>query len=146
MRKVIFVLALLVVALGASQIAFLGWWLNATRTMVESPWYRLLGLVSLFFGVVVLIAVAKRLVGLRGFMAALGLLMAFSGFTLLVSPDFGRDLTYAALLNRAPGAQVALMWVSGLVRIGLGAAILYALATRTPRASEARPGAPGSVD
>jgi len=74
----------------------------------------------------------------------IGGLALVGGLLMLVNPDLIRDLTNAFMLNRSRSFQTFMMWVSGIVRIGIAGAMFYALIVRptatTDQPSRAQPG------
>jgi len=126
-RKILYVLAVALALLGASQLVLTRWWLDRIPGIVESDLFYLWGLPGVLFGVILLIGVLERAVGLRAFFAVVSVISIASGGLLLARPDLMRDMADALFLNRSSAVQVFDVWLSGLVRIGIGIALLYAL-------------------
>ena len=127
LRKIILVLAVLVILIGASQLVLMSWWPNVLRAFTNLVALRLLGLVGLFMGGAILLGAVQRLVGLRLFMSILGFYALASGFILLANPGLMRDLIYAIFLNRGSAFRVMILLFGGTIRIVIGAAMLYAV-------------------
>jgi hypothetical protein len=148
-RKILFVVAAIVALIGASQLVFAGWWLDRMPGMVESSSFYLLGLPGVLFGIVLLIGIMERAVGLRLFLGIVSVISIAGGGVLLVRPEFTRDIVDALLLNRSHFVQVFDMWLVGLIRIAIGIALLYALArpeARMPSGEAERPPEPGAME
>lgn len=131
-RRIIAVLAVFIILVGVLEIIFP----DRTRAMMESleglVLLRLLGVLGLGIGIVFVVAAAKRLVGLRLFVLIAGLYMIVAGLVVFASPPLIRDLIDALFLKRSPASQLTLLWTTGLLRIGIGAALIYAVA-KPPR-------------
>jgi uncharacterized protein YjeT (DUF2065 family) len=132
LRRIVAVLALLIILVGLMEIIFPEWALIATESLVGLVLLRLMGVLGLAIGVVLVVAAAKRLVGLRLFVLIAGLYVIVAGLVVFVSPPLIRDLIDAIFLNRSPAFQLTMLWATGLLRIGIGAALLYAFA-KPPR-------------
>ena len=131
-RRIVGVLGLLIVVVGLAEIVFLDWARGFAQSFAQPVWLRLTGMVGVAAGVVFVIASAKRLVGLRLFVLILGIYAIVAGLVIFASPDFGRDLMDALLLKRSAESQLTILWASGLARIAIGCALIYAFA-RPPR-------------
>lgn len=143
-RRIVAVLALLIILVGLMQIIFPGLAVRMTEKLVG--WrslphtdvlgilaaMRLVGVLGLAIGVVFVVAAAKRLVGLRLFVLIVGLYAIVGSAVVFASPAFIRELLGALFLNRSQESQLTVLWASGLLRIGIGAALLYAVA-KPPR-------------
>lgn len=132
MRKILFVIALILLVVGVGQFFLTDMWVDVTRALVNNILLRLLGLFAFAIGVLFVTAVARRLIGLRSLFITVGLLAIAGGLLEIIDPQFVRDLIYAIFLDRAPGFQSIILKIAGAIRAGLGIAILYALA-RAPR-------------
>lgn len=139
MRAVIWVFALLLVLIGASQVIAPGYWVGITRDMLGYSWLRFFGFAMLVVGVVVVAATARRLVGLRPFMLIFGMVVTAGGLWAALNPDMVVDFIYAIFLNRSYGFQLLLARISGLVRVLLGIAVVYALLKPPTRANAVAP-------
>lgn len=127
-RRTIGVVGVLLLLVGLFEIAFPGRAISLTKAVAHLVWLRITGGIGAAVGVVLLIAYFNRLVGLRLFVLILGIYMIAAGLIALAGPELMRDLIYALLLRRAPAFQLVVLWVSGLVRIALGIALLYSVA------------------
>ena len=127
LRKIILVLAVLVILIGASQLVLMSWWSDIMRAFTNLLFLRILGLVALFMGGAILLGAVQRLVGLRLFMTILGLYALASGLVLLANAGLMRDLVYALFLNRGSAFRVMILLFGGTIRIIIGAAMLYAV-------------------
>ncbi|MGB9620343.1 MAG: hypothetical protein ACPL7K_08015 [Armatimonadota bacterium] len=128
-RKILFAVAGIIVLLGASQLVFAGWWVERVLGIVESSLFYLWGLPGLLFGVVLLIGIMDRAVGLRLFLAAVAVISIVVGGVLLAQPEFARDVLGTLFVKRSPAAQKFDLLLGGLVRIAVGAILFYALMT-----------------
>lgn len=126
-RGILYILAVLLVMLGASQLVFASWWIGITPGLLGSSYLFAFGLIAIFFGGVLLIAAARRIIGLRAFVVVLGLLLLVSGIFILFNPRFMQDLIFAMYFNRSYGFRKFLTLASGIIRVVIGAAIFYAL-------------------
>jgi hypothetical protein len=140
MRKVLYVLAALVIVVGLSQFVFPDWWMERVSGWADARWFALLGLPALVFGALLILGALLNLMALRGFFLVLGLLTCVTGGVMLANPALMRDLIYALYLNRSGGSQVVLTRMAGLVRMAVGLAMLYALITAPRREPEPPPG------
>ncbi len=131
-RRIVGILGLVILLVGLMEIALPVFSVSLTRSLAHPLALRVTGAVGLVIGVILLIAWAKRLVGLRLFMLILGIYVVVAGLVTLSGPELVRDLIYALLLRRGPGFQLMILWISGTVRIALGCAVMYA-ALRPPQ-------------
>jgi|GEM_PF-1398410 len=129
-RQLVAYLAILILLVGLMEILFPTEFIWLTQALANRLALRIVGVFGLLVGAVLLFACARRLVGLRTFVLILGLYVIAGGTLALVSPGIVRDLMYWLVLDRKPGFQLAVLWASGLVRIAIGAALLYAWARR----------------
>lgn len=127
-RRIVAVLAVVIILVGLMEIIIPEWAFIATEWLMGPVSLRLLGVLALAIGVVFVVAAAKRLVGLRLFVLIAGLYVMVAGLVVFASPPLIRDLIDALLLKREPGFQLTMLWATGLLRIGIGAALLYAVA------------------
>jgi hypothetical protein len=125
-RKIVLGAAVLLILVGLSQLIVSKWWLEKAKALVDSNYLHLWGLIGVVLGVVLLLAVLERAVGLRLFVAILALLNLGVGLAILVSPQFFRDLAYAVVFDRSPGIRVFVMYVGGILRVTIGALLIYA--------------------
>ncbi len=126
-RKILYVIAAVVVLVGASQLVFTGTWVERLPGVVDSDSFYLLGLPGVLFGIVVLIGIMERAVGLRLFLGIVSVLSIAGGGFLLVRPQSTRDVVCALVLDRSHAVQVFDMWLIGAIRVFIGIAMLYAL-------------------
>jgi len=132
-RKILTVLALILLAVGSLEFLFKQGTVDLSRAMVESDfWTRLAGIFALFFGVMLLIGAKRRVIGLTTFLSILGWYMVAVAAVLLVYPPVLTGIIYAIFLNTPHATQVFVVQLSGLIRIVLGGLLLYAIA-RPPR-------------
>ncbi|MDH7602763.1 MAG: hypothetical protein QHI38_11515, partial [Armatimonadota bacterium] len=61
-RKILAVLAILLILVGVSQIVFGRWWIRHLPKWVESPSFYVWGIVPLLFGVLLLVGVLEHAV------------------------------------------------------------------------------------
>lgn len=127
LRIALVIIALLLVLVGFSQIAFPRAWDGAVGSMLASPLFRLWGVISIALGLVFIAGSLNKTIELRLFLWVLGWLIAIAGLAMLINPGSAALYTRAVFLDRSPDTKVAIMWLSGLLRIGLGAAIYYAV-------------------
>jgi len=126
-RKIVLGVAIILILIGLSQLIVSRWWLEKAQALTDSSYLYLWGLIGVVVGIVLLLAVLERAVGLRAFVAILALLNLGVGLALLVSPQFFRDLAYAVVFDRALWIRVFVMCVGGLIRVAVGVALVYAV-------------------
>lgn len=126
LRKIVAVVGAVVVLVGLAEIVLPHQMINLTDAMMHPVTIRILSVVELVLGAVLIAAALRRTVGLRTYVLILGIWLIIVGFVMFAAPLFVIDLVYALLLNRVHGAQLVILWASGLVRIVLGAALLWA--------------------
>lgn len=129
-RRIVAFLSVLVVIIGLSQLVAASWWADAVNRVVSSLWLVAFGIIALLYGGLLLIVVAERQIGLRLFVAIIGVLTLAGGVMMLVAPEFARDLVNAMIVQRSRGFQVFLVSASGLARMVIGLLILYAFVKR----------------
>ena len=127
LRKIILILAVLILLTGISQLVFMSWWSNVMQAFTNLTTLRLLGLVAVFMGGAILLGAVRRLVGLRLFMGILGAYVLASGFVLLASPGLMSDLVCALFVKRGSAFRVMILLFGGAIRIVIGGAMLYAV-------------------
>lgn len=140
-RKILYVVAILIALLGLSQLVFTGWWIRWMPDFVRSATLYLWGLPGLILGVLVIVGILEKVVGLRLLLGAWAVLMIGSGLLLIVKPEDMRGWLYTVFLDRPPWWQVSMIWIGGLLRVLFGVILLYALAR--PTASMPAAGEPG---
>lgn len=133
LRKALLVIAFVLILVGISQIALASAWLPWIRSIVGASWFYLWGLAGILLGVILLLAVMERVVGLRAFLALLALYSAAWGVVLLASPESVRGLIYALVIERPGSIQIAVVALGGVIRVILGIVLLYALSGRARR-------------
>jgi uncharacterized protein YjeT (DUF2065 family) len=131
-RWIVGLFGLLVVLAGLSEIIFPNWARAAAESMMSMVWLRLVGVIGVAIGVVFIVAAAKSLVGLRLLVLIVGIYVVVASLVMFASPAFISDLMDALFLKRSEAAQCTVLWASGLVRIVIGCALIYAFA-RPPR-------------
>ena len=124
-RRIVRVLGAVIGLVGVSQIIWADWWLGVTRSVVETPGLRFIGLLVLAIGAVLAYAGFRRVVGLGLFVAIIGLLTLLGGALMLLNFALMKDFT-ALVLNRSQGFQVFWMRSAGIVRLAVGIALVYA--------------------
>lgn len=127
LRRIIGVVGALIILVGGMEIVFPVFTIALTRSLAHVPYLRIAGAVGVVMGAILVVAYARKLVGLRLFVVILGTYMIIAGLVTLAGPELVRDLIHALLLRRGPGFQMMILWVSGLIRIALGCALLYAV-------------------
>lgn len=121
--------------IGLSQLLLAARWLVWLGDIANS--YALtigLGILSAFFGAVLIVAGAGKWVRLRQLILVIGLLSLATGITLIVNPALVSDILYAVVLNRSLAFQTLLVWIGGFLRIVVGVLLIYAV-SRPPNAS-----------
>lgn len=141
-RKILYVVAILIVLLGLSQLVFTNWWLERVPDLIRSSRLYLWGLPGLILGVLVLVGVLEKALGLRLLLGIWAILVIGCSCLLLIQPESVRNWLYTIFMDRPHWWQMSFTWVSGLVRILLGVIILYALMRPLRRALPAA-GEPG---
>ncbi len=126
-RKIVLGTAIALIMIGMSQLIVSRWWLEKAHKLTDSSYLYLWGLIGVVFGILLLLAVLERVVGIRSLVAIIGLLNLSAGLALLVSPQFFRDLAYAIIFDRSPGIQVFVMFLGGLLRAIVGTLLVYAV-------------------
>ncbi|MCX8052502.1 MAG: hypothetical protein N3B12_01730 [Armatimonadetes bacterium] len=126
-RKILYILAVIVVLIGVSQLVFARWWLDRMPDLVHSGSFYLWGLPSVLFGVLLLIGIMERAVGLRLFMGIVSVISVIGGGTVLARPDSARRAIDWLLLDRSYGFQIFEIWLTGLIRMAIGVSLFWAL-------------------
>jgi hypothetical protein len=141
MRWIIRVFGALLILIGLSEIVLPGWVTWVTRRLIvriglfgqtDYVWLRLGGLVMAALGVTLIVAYLRRLIGLRLFVLILGIYAVAGGLVMFAAPPFMVDVLKTVFLNRGPVVQATVLWTSGLIRMAIGVALIYALA-KTPQ-------------
>lgn len=127
-RRIVGFLGVLICLVGLAEVMFPEWARIATDYIVAPTWLRLSGVFGMAMGIVLVIAALKRLVGLRLFVLILGVYSIAVSLVVFVGPALIQDLINALFLYRTPEFQLTMLWISGLMRIAIGAALLYAAA------------------
>lgn len=134
LRKILFVFAVLLLVVGGLEFVFKQGTVDLSRAMFKSYlWMRLIGIVALFFGIVLIMAARRRAIGLAVLFMILGGLEVAVAAMLLVYPPMFTGFIHAVFLNRSHGTQMFVVQLSGLIRIVLGLLLLYAIG-RSPQA------------
>lgn len=146
-KRILVVVAAILILIGASQLAYARWWTGASQNMVYSRAFHLWGLAGVLLGVILLLAVVERVIGLRLFATILGIYSLGWGVVLLANPQLVRDVFSCLVWERSRGFQTFVFWSGGVIRIALGIVILYALA-KAPKSAASpeslRAAGPGS--
>lgn len=129
-RRIVIILNALVIIVGLSQVVAASWWADVIGNLVGSRWLVAFGVIALFYGGMLLVAVADRQVGWRLFVGIIGVISMAGAVILLAAPDLARDLISALITQRSHAFQILLISVSGLARMAIGALILFAVARR----------------
>lgn len=137
-RGLVYVFAVIAILVGISLLIFPFWWVDTALILVNSSWYYLIAATTAIFGGVLLIAAIRRLVGLRIFVGILGAIILIVSLIYLANLDIAQNMVNALLLQRPRSYQLVIMLFGGIIRIGIGIALLYALAkTPTRRTTQA---------
>lgn len=129
-RRIIIILTALVVALGVSQVVAAPWWVGVLPSLMGPALLVVFGVIGLLYGGLLLVAVAERLVGLRLFVAIIGVLSMAGGILALAGPGLVRDLANALITQRVHGFQMFVLWVGGAARVIIGVLVLWAITKR----------------
>jgi uncharacterized membrane protein len=132
LRKILFVLAIVVILMGLSQIVFARWWVRHLPSYIESRSFYAWGVLPLLFGVILLIGILERVVGCRPFLSIVSLLSIIGGVVVIAQPEFAKDFVSAVFLKRSYSIKLLDLWLGGLVRILIGLTILYGLLRPEP--------------
>jgi hypothetical protein len=124
-RRVVLVLGVLVTLLGLSQTVAASWWLRIMPSMMAPRGMRILGIVALLIGIVLVDAALRRAVGLRLFVAIIGILMLFGGAILLLNPTPIHTI-WVSFMSRPHESLMTLTRVAGLFRAAIGVLLVYA--------------------
>lgn len=138
LRKIVAVIGAVVVLVGLAEIVLPAQMIALTDAMMHPVTIRVLGVLELVIGVVLLAAALRRVVGLRTYVLVLGIWLIVVAVVMFAAPYFLIDLIYAMLLNRAHSVQLGVLWASGLVRILLGSALIWAAAVPPSRSNAAQ--------
>lgn len=120
---------------GLAGIVFPARMLGLIQSLMQPAAIRLLGAGELVLGAVMIVAALRRLVGLRTFVIVLGAWVVTAGMFAFAGPEFLIDMVNAVLLLRPRGFQLTVLWASGLLRIVLGGALIWAAAMPPQAAS-----------
>ncbi len=131
MRTFVAVIGALVMLAGLTEIILPQWTLSAARGLYRIDPILISGFVAIAIGMELVAASVTRRVGLRTFVAVIGVIMAVFGLVCAIQPGWVRDLGHAAFLQQPWGLQLLLLWITGAVRILIGAGLIYA-ALRQP--------------
>lgn len=127
-RRIVSVIGFIVVLAGLIEILFPVWTVNMAVSLYRIIPLRIAGSIGLAMGVVLVIAALKQQVRIRIFVLVLGGLFILFSIVAVAEPGLIRDLGYALVLRRSWGFQLAVLWITGLIRISIGSALLYAAA------------------
>lgn len=132
MRRWVVVFGVLIGLAGLMEILIPEWTISWALGLYRIVPIVIAGLVGVAIGVVLVVAGVKRQVGLRTFVIVLGAIFIALSLLAIVEPGLIRDLGFALLLRRSWGFQLMVLWVTGLLRIAIGCALVYA-AAKAPR-------------
>lgn len=138
MRAIVLVFGIVVLLVGFSELVTGHWWVGVSRSILEWPGLRWFGLFAAAIGAIVFLAAHWKLIGLRDVMTVMGLLFMAIGFHYVLDPEFWRRFSKDVFLDQPWAVQTRLLVITGLIRIALGAAMIYA-ATQQPRRRNAMP-------
>ncbi len=130
-RKILVVLAIVVVLIGLSQVILAQWWIKHLPNWIESPSFYVWGIWPLLFGVLLLLGVLEHAVGYREILAIVSILSIVGGILVLVHPQFVRDIAHAVFLNRSHSIRLVDLWIGGFARIAIGTLIILGLIQAT---------------
>lgn len=133
MRRSVVLIGLLVVLAGLTEIILPEWSIFLAHGLFRVVPIVIAGIVGLVIGLVLLAAASRRLVGLRLFVMVVGGVAIALGLVAIAEPGLVKDLGYALLLRRSWGFQLAVLWTTGILRILLGGALVYAAMKPPPR-------------
>lgn len=126
-KRLVVVFGGLAILAGLSQLVSASWWVDITADIVNSRLLALNGIIGVLFGALMLVALAQRLVIMRGLFAFLGIFGMATGALALLNPDMTRDLVNALMLNRTHSYQVLVVWIGGILRTVVGVLLIYAV-------------------
>ncbi|MGI6294643.1 MAG: hypothetical protein ACOX3G_00990 [Armatimonadota bacterium] len=126
LRKITGVIGLVILVIGLMEVVLVNANLAMSQAIADLPWLRLLGIIAFAVGVVLVSAAAARQVGLRIFVWVFGIYEIIAGLVIFFGPEIIRDLFDALIFNRSSGFQIFMFWTTGLIRCGLGIALIYA--------------------
>ncbi|MCE5197930.1 MAG: hypothetical protein ABFD54_17995 [Armatimonadota bacterium] len=137
-RALIFIIGLLITALGVTQIFFTSMWMRYLPSLVSVPMIRNWGIAALVAGALLLIGAIANLVRLRWFVLFLGALTLAGGILMVVRPGLSHHFIEQFLLDRSPSVQRTILRGSGVLRVVIGIALMYAAAALPPRRNGGR--------
>lgn len=126
-KRIVLATGALTVLAGLSQVLFAPWWIQNYPPLIATNWLAVFGVILIMIGCVTLIAALEKLVALRGLFVVLGAIELGFGILAILSPAFIRDLADAFFLKRSLGTQILGFWFGGLLRVILGALMIYAV-------------------
>ena len=126
-KKIILIIGILVVLVGLSQVLFASWWLAVYPSFLVTGWLAAFGIFAIILGCIMLIAAVEKLVLLRGLFFVLGAIILGVGIIAVLSPSFMCDLGNALVVKRSQGVQMVEIRGAGVLRMILGALIIYAV-------------------
>lgn len=125
-RSLVFVIGILIVVIGVSQMAAANWWIDIMPKLMQPMNLQILGIIALVIGLILTTAALRHLVSLRPLVLVLGILMCLGGILLLANPCGAGETVRAMILSRPHEAQALMAQVGGLVRALIGVALIYA--------------------
>lgn len=126
LRRIVTLIGILIGLAGLTEILFPVWTINMAIRLYSSVPLRIAGVIGLAMGVVLVIAAIKKQVGLRGFVLVLGGIFMLFSVVAVAEPGLVRDLGFALVIRRSWGFQLAILWITGLIRFAIGGTLLYA--------------------
>jgi len=137
LRVIVAVLGLLIVLVGLMEIVAPDQILVFSQSLMRTNVVRWLGVVELVLGVVLIVAALRRAVGLTTFVLLMGSYLVVLSVVMFVAPGRLVDIVRASVVDASPGAQIAVLWMSGLLRILLGSALFWGAILAPRRAGPA---------
>lgn len=133
LRAFVGILGIVIVLVGLMEIIAPGQIVSLSTSLMRPTAVRALGVMELVLGLLLIAAGLRRVVGLTTYVLILGSYLALLSVVLLVAPDRLIDMVHKSFLDVPPATQTIVLWLSGLLRMLLGAALFWA--AMRPRAS-----------
>ncbi len=125
LRAIVAAIGILVMLVGLTELIFPDRLIEATDALMRPTALRILGIVELVLGLILIAAALNRAIGLTTFALILGTYVILIGIALIVAPGRLIGLSNALLLDASPATQSAVLGLSGVVRILIGAALFW---------------------
>ena len=126
-RDILIAIGLLMILVGISQFVLGTWWNGVSRKIIDSTRLRILGLIGLLIGGLFVYAAVEAVVNLHWYFWFLGLWSIVFSLVIIINPAFARRYSESVYLDRPRNEQLRFLYILGLIRILLGAIILYAV-------------------